>query len=107
MSGMLTSKLTDRCQTTLPSGVRAVLGLEPGARIGYVIEGTEVKLVNASAQDHEDPVLDGFLSFLATDMVENPDRLAPFPEALLTRAQELTAGIAIDHDAPIDGVTAL
>lgn len=107
MRGMLTSKITERSQTTLPPGVRAVLGLEPGQRVGYVIEGNEVKLVNASAQDHDDPVLDGFLRFLATDMARNPDRLAPFPEALLTRARELTAGIAIDHDAPIDGVTAL
>jgi antitoxin PrlF len=72
-----------------------------------VIEGNEVKLVNASARDHQDPVLERFLSFLATNMAKNPGRLVPFPEALLIRARDLTAGIAIDHDEPIEDVTAL
>lgn len=107
MPRMLTSKVTARSQTTLPSGVRAVLGLSPGERVGYVIEGSEVKLVNATALDHEDPVLDRFLSFIARDVADNPDRLLPFPRALLDRARELTAGIEIDHDEPIEGVTAL
>jgi len=106
MAGMLTSKVTERCQTTIPPGVRAVLDLEPGERLGYVIEGNEVKLVNASARD-QDPVLERFLSFLATNMAKNPGRLVPFPEALLRRARDLTAGVAIDHDEPIEDVTAL
>jgi antitoxin PrlF len=106
MSGMLTSKVTERSQTTLPAGVRAALGIGPGERLGYVIEGNEVRLVNASALEHQDPVLDGFLSFIAGDIARHPDHVAPFPPALLERAKALTAGIEIDHDEPIEGVTA-
>jgi antitoxin PrlF len=108
MAGMLTSKLTERSQTTVPPGVRAALGVGPGERLGYVIQGDEVKLVNASAiEEAEDPVLGRFLEFLATDLAVHPERITPVPASLLERARELTAGVEIDHDAPIDGVTAL
>jgi antitoxin PrlF len=108
MSGMLTSKLTERSQTTVPSGVRAALGAGPGDRLGYIIQGDEVRLVNASAvEEATDPVLGGFLEFLAADMVGRPDVITPFPASLLERARELTADVEIDHDAPIEGVTAL
>jgi antitoxin PrlF len=105
---MLTSKLTQRSQTTVPPGVRAALGIGPGERLGYVIQGDEVRLVNASAiEETEDPVLGRFLEFMATDVVVHPERITPFPASLLARVRELTAGVQIDHDAPIDGVTAL
>ena len=108
MAGMLTSKITSRSQTTLPSGVRAALGLRPGERLGYILHGDEVKLVNASAMDEAaDPVLNRFLELLASDIARTADRVAPFPASLLERARDLTAGVVIDHDAPIDGVTAL
>ena len=78
--------------------------------------GNNVKLVNASAM-HEavDPVLNRFLEFLASDIAATTDapegslrsNVVPFPASLLERARHLTAGIVIDHDAPIDGVTAL
>ena len=104
---VVTSKVTDRSQTTLPPAVRTVLGVQPGGRIGYVIEGNEVRLVNASALDHDDPVLDGFLAFLGRDLMKHPARLEAFPAALVERARALTSGVIIDHDAPIDGITAL
>lgn len=107
MSSIPTSKLTDRSQTTLPRAVRTVLGLEAGARLGYVIEGNNVRLVNASALEDEDPVLEKFLAFLGRDMAENPDRIEAFPESLLRRARKVTEGVAIDHDAPLDGAVDL
>lgn len=107
MAAMLTSKLTERSQTTLPPGVRRVLDLDPGERIGYIIEGNDVRLVNASAEETEDPVLSEFLAFLERDMIEHPDRLKPFPKSLLKRARALTANIGIDHGASIDGAIAL
>ena len=54
---VVTSKVTERSQTTLPPAVRTVLGLQPGERIGYVIDGNEVRLVNASALEHVDPII--------------------------------------------------
>ncbi|MGQ0563150.1 MAG: type II toxin-antitoxin system PrlF family antitoxin [Gemmatimonadota bacterium] len=105
---MLTSKITERSQTTVPSGVRAALGLRPGERLGYIIQGDEVKLVNASAvEDAGDPVLAQFLEFLASDIAAARNHVAPFPTALLERARALTSSVVIDHDAPVEGVTAL
>lgn len=103
-----TSRVTSRNQTTVPPAVRKALHLQKGERLGYVIEGNEVRLVNASAlQEHEDPIMTGFLELLASDMKANPQRLKPFPTELLARAKELTEGVEIDHEAPIEGVTAL
>ncbi|HUG41802.1 MAG TPA: type II toxin-antitoxin system PrlF family antitoxin [Longimicrobiales bacterium] len=104
---MLTSKITERSQTTVPAGVRAALGLRPGERLGYIIQGDEVKLVNASAvAEVDDPVLERFLGML-TASIEKAEHVAPFPHSLLERARAITEGIEIDHDSPIDGVTAL
>lgn len=104
---IVTSKVTERSQTTLPPAVRTVLALQPGERIGYVIEGNEVRLINASTLEHDDPVLDKFLAFLGRDLARHPDRVGVFPASLLQRAQAMTAGIIIDHEAPIEGAVAL
>jgi antitoxin PrlF len=103
-----TSKVTRRNQTTIPPAVREALHLEKGERLGYIIEGNEVRLVNASAlEEHEDPIVTGFLELLASDLKRYPDRLEAFPSELLARAKELTKDVEIDHEAPIEGVTAL
>jgi antitoxin PrlF len=105
---MITSKLTERSQTTLPAGVRKTLDVGPGEQLGYIIESEGVvRLVNASRLEAEDPVLIGFLEFLAEDLVKNSRRITPFPESLLTRARRLTKGIRIDHDSPIDGAVGI
>lgn len=104
---VVTSKVTERSQTTLPPAVRTVLGLQPGERIGYVIEGTEVRLVNASTLEHEDPVLDRFLGALARDLARHPERVSAFPASLRARANAIAAGVPIDHNAPIEGAIAL
>ena len=104
---IVTSKVTERSQTTLPPAVRTVLALQPGERIGYVIEGNEVRLVNASTLEHVDPVLDRFLVFLGDDLLRHPDRVEVWPASLLERARAITSGIDIDHESPIDGAIAL
>src|SRR5688500_9502159 len=101
---MITSKLTERSQTTLPAGVRQTLDVEPGEQLGYIIESEGVvRLVNASRFEGDDPVLMGFLQFLAEDLVKNPRRITAFPESLLEHARALTKRIRIDHDSPIEG----
>ena len=102
MPAMLTSKVTERSQTTLPPGVRKVLDLNPGERLGYVIEGNQVRLVNASALEHEDPVLEELLAFLGRDIATRHE-LHRFPEELVARARALTRDVTIDHDALIEG----
>ena len=98
----LTSKITERSQTTLPPAVRKVLDLHPGERLGYVIDGDEVRLVNASAAHHEDPALDTFLEFLGNDLQKHR-RFVPIPLDAIDHMRQLTAGVAIDHDAEIVG----
>lgn len=104
---IVTSKITARNQTTLPSSVRTVLGVDGGSRLGYVIEGTTVRIVNASALEGDDPVLDRFLGFVARSIEEDPQIVTMFPMELVARIHEVTAGVEIDHGARIEGVTAL
>ncbi len=106
--GMITSKVTERSQTTLPRGVRQVLDLRPGERVGYVIDGTGVRLVNPSAKTHEDPAIQQFLQLLGRHLETEPAAaMLPFPADLLARARAATAGVDIDHDAPIEGAISL
>ena len=107
MPGLIASKITARSQTTLPPGVRKVLGLGPGDRVGYVIEGFEVRLVNLEEHSHTGPTLAPFLELLGRDIAEHPERLRGFPRELVARVERLTAGIPIDHDTPLDGAVAL
>ena len=107
MSGLIASKITARSQTTLPPGVRKVLGVGPGDRVGYVIEGFDVRLVNLEEHAHTDPTLAPFLALLGRDIADHPERLRGFPRELLARAKRLTTRIPIDHDAPLDGAVAL
>jgi len=100
MQAMIKSKVTERSQTTLPPSVRRVLDIHPGEHIGYVIEGNQVRLVNATALEHVDPAIDRFLALLAHDIDRN---LTVFPTSLLERARALTRNVAIDHDAAIEG----
>ena len=107
MPGLIESKITARSQTTIPPGVRKVLGLNPGDRLGYVIEGGAVRLVNPNEQEHHDPALEPFLALLGRDLSEHPERVQGFPRELLARITQLTSGGLVDHDAPIDGVVVI
>ncbi len=102
MQATVTSKITERSQTTLPPAVRKALHLHPGERLGYVIDGDEVRLVNASATHHEDPALDTFLEFLGLDL-QTHRRVVPIPLDAIGHIRQLVAGVAIDHDAEIVG----
>ena len=42
---MQTSTLTSKGQVTIPAEVRKRLGLHPGDRVGFIIDGGEVRLV--------------------------------------------------------------
>ncbi len=105
-AGMITSKLTVRDQTTLPPAVRKVLGLKGGQRVGYVFDTEGVRLVNpTTTAEHADPVLQQFLALLGCQIAAGPAAggAVGFPRDLLERARALTADVAIDHDAPIEG----
>lgn len=98
----LASKVTARSQTTLPSGVRKALGLRAGDRIAYRIEKEQV-VIRKVTKEEEDPALDGFLDLLGEDIAGNKGRVVFATEGFADYLEELTAGIEVDYDAPIEG----
>jgi antitoxin PrlF len=44
-----------------------------------------------------------FLELLVRDIANRPEALVPLSEELVTRIERLTAGVAVDLDAPIEG----
>lgn len=108
MKRTLTSKLTIRGQTTVPTGVRQALKLFPGDELAYVIRGEVVEIRRRGpAEEGPDPALAAFLTFLARDIERHPGRIAGIPAELHRRLGRLTRGVTIDHDAPIDGAIPL
>lgn len=96
-----TSKLTDRYQTTVPSGVRKQLKLVKGDHIRYCIEpGGRVYIEPARAED-ADPVLGPFLDLLEADIKAHPDHLKAFDGALHARLQALVGDMEVDLDQPL------
>lgn len=96
------STLTDRYQTTVPETVRRVLKLGKRDKLHYQIQpdGT-VLLTRATPVVEDDPVLDNFLGFLASDMANHPDHLHALDTALIGRLQSLVGQIDVDLDAPL------
>lgn len=93
------SSLTDRYQTTVPQTVRDVLKLSKRDKIHYTIRpGGEVVLTRAN-DAKDDPALGRFLSFLANDITEHPERLQSVDIGLVHRLQTLVGEIEIDFDA--------
>ena len=99
------SKITSKGQTPVPKAVRQALGVSYGGEIAYVVdEGGRVSLL---AAEETDPVIDGFLAFLARDMARNPSHVTAFPARLAERMAALTAGMKVDLNEEIDGAVTL
>ena len=60
-----------------------------------------------AAEGKTDPVIDGFLAFLAQDMARNPSHIAAVPAGLAERMTELTVGMNVDLNDGIDGALTL
>ncbi len=96
------STLTDRYQTTVPETVRRALKLGKRDKIHYTIrQNGEVVLTRATATEDDDPVLGQFLSFLAQDIANHPERLRAVDADLAQRIQSLVGGIEVDLDASL------
>jgi prlF antitoxin for toxin YhaV_toxin len=50
----------------------------------------------------EDECVAAFLDLLACEMEKNPQRVQPLDPALLRRVRELTRGLVVDLDAPLN-----
>jgi antitoxin PrlF len=95
------STLTDRYQTTVPDAVRKALNLGKRDKLRYTVQADGNVLLTRADDADTDPALDAFLGFLANDMTQHPERLQALDKALVQRVQTLTAGVAVDLDAPL------
>ena len=68
-----------------------------------LIEKIQMPSVRVAEEDRTDPAHSRFLHLLARDITSRPDALVPLPKTLISRIQRLTAGVAVDLDAPIEG----
>jgi antitoxin PrlF len=104
---MLYSTVTAKSQTTLPSGVRKALGVGPGDKLAYVIEGEQAVIRRAEEEDEADPVLGAFLDFVERQINEHPERLRPITTELRDRMRRLSEGVTVDLDEEIEGAVSL
>ncbi len=95
------STLTSRYQTTVPGTVRRALQLRKRDKIKYIVRtGGEVVLMRATKGDHNDPVLNQLLDFLAQDIAANPERLQAIKDSLADRLKSLVGNVDVDLNAP-------
>jgi antitoxin PrlF len=95
------STLTDRYQTTVPSGVRKRLNLGKGDKIVYRTELSGRVYIEAGRTDEEDPALVAFLDLIEADVIAHPNRLLAFEGALHDRLKALVGDVDIDLDEPL------
>ncbi|NIJ42615.1 antitoxin PrlF [Parvibaculum indicum] len=95
------SKLTDRYQTTVPSGVRRQLNLGKGDHIRYCTDESGRVYIEPDREEAGDPALGAFLDLLEKDVREHPERLRAFDGALLERMKALVEGVDVDLDAAL------
>ena len=95
------AKLTDRYQTTVPSGVRKQLKLGKGDQIRYCTEPSGRVYIEPLRAGEDDPVLGAFLDFIETDVQAHPERLRVFGGGLHDRLKGLVGDVDVDLDEPL------
>jgi antitoxin PrlF len=95
------STLTDRYQTTVPDSVRKALSLNKRDKISYAIQPDGKALISRVDQTESDPILGGFLNFLARDIEKNPQHILAISSDLVSRVQSLVFGVDLDLDSPL------
>lgn len=96
------STLTDRYQTTVPAQVRTALKLGKQDKLHYRCTSPGAVLVTRAAElEKDDPVLDKFLSFMANDIANHPERLRAIDKGLYDRIQALVGHIDVDLSEPL------
>ena len=95
------SKLTDRFQTTVPSGVRKQLKLGKGDRIRYCTEATGRIYIEPIRVREDDPALIPFLDFIEADIKARPERLQTFSSGLHDRLKALVGDAEVNLDEPL------
>lgn len=95
------SKITDRYQTTVPSGVRKQLKLGKGDQIRYCTEPSGRVYIEPVRAEESDPAIGAFLDFMEADIKAHPQRLRAFDGALYDRLKALVGDVGVDLDEPL------
>jgi antitoxin PrlF len=99
------STITAKGQTTVPKSVRQALGVDYGGRIAFRVSDSGVTV--ARADGDEDPAIETFLGFLASDIKKHPERVKALSPDLAARIASLTGDMIVNLDDEIDGDVAL
>lgn len=95
------SKLTDRYQTTVPSGVRKQLKLSKGDQIRYLTEPSGRVYIESLHTNEDDAAIGAFLDFIEADIKAHPKHLRAFAGALHDRLKVLVGNIDVDLNASL------
>ena len=95
------SKLADRYQTTVPSGVRKQLKLGKGDRIRCCTEPTGRIYIEPVRASEDDPALVAFLDFIEADIRVHPERLQALDGARYDKLKALVGDVGVDLDGPL------
>jgi antitoxin PrlF len=94
------SRLTERYQTTVPSGVRRHLRLGKGNQIRYSTDASGRVYIEA-VREEADPALGPFIDLLEKDLADHPQRLRAVDAALVERIGALVGDLDVDLDASL------
>lgn len=95
------SKLTDRYQTTVPSGVRKQLKLGKGDQIRYCTDANGRVYIEPVRSGEGDPAIGAFLDLIEADIATHPENLQAYTGGLHERLRSLVGDVEIDLDAPL------
>jgi len=93
------STVTDRYQTTIPAEVRVALKVGRRDKLLYRVSSAGEVMLTKS--EPEDPVLEQFLSFVATDIAKHPERVRAIDTGLYDRIRTLVGHIDVDLNEPL------
>src|ERR1039458_5971074 len=95
--------ITERGQTTVPVAIRKMLNLGKRGHVVFrgLADGTVVIAKKNSVDVDGDPVIGKFLSFLASDMADQPRRIRPVSRNFLDRGKALVKGVKVDLDSAL------
>lgn len=95
------STLTDRYQTTIPDPIRKALHLNKRDKILYTLQ-PDGNVCISKIEDHHDPLIEDFLTFIADDIKNNPQHLTSINQTLSNRIESLVTGVEFDLNEPLD-----
>ena len=99
------STITAKGQTTIPKAVRQALGVDYGGRIAFRVDQRGVTV--SRADEGEDPAIETFLGFLASDIKARPEAVKALSPDLAARIATLTEALPVTLDDEIDGDVSL